>query len=378
MIDTIFIAFFLILSSVTSIFAQSSETIRVGVFLDMTGQTSSFGIATNNGIKMAVDEINAAGGIEGRKLDVFLEDDLGSPEKAKEAVKKLIAERNIHVLLGEVASTNSLFAGPVAQEAKIPMITPSSTNPRVTQIGDYIFRVCFVDPFQGEAMAKFAFNELKLRRVAIFGDVNSDYSKGLAVNFQDTFKRLGGEILIEQAYTQMDTNFKIQLKSIRKTKPDAIYLPGYYNQVGIIAKQTRELGMNMPLLGGDGWDSPELWKLSGYALKNSYITNHFALDNPEVVVREFVRKYDAKYDSEADALAALGYDTVYLLADALRRAKSADGEGLRDALAATKDFSGVTGKIRNFDGSRNAIKPVVILKLDEKNVKFLYHSSIQP
>ncbi len=370
-----FVCLFLIFAAFC--FAQTKEPIRVGVFLDMSGQTSSFGTSTFNGIKMAVDEINASGGIDGRRLDIFLGDNEGRPEKVKEVVEKLISEKQVHIIVGDVASTNSLIGGYIAQKLKVPMITPSSTNPKVTQTGDYIFRACFVDPFQGEAMAYFAFNELKLKRVAILGDVNSDYSKGLVDTFTKSFTQLGGKVIIKESYTQTDPDFEAQLKTIRKLKPDAIYLPGYYGQVAIIARQARELKMNVPLLGADGWDSPELWKLGGKALNNSYITNHFADDNPAIEVQKFTEKYKNKFNVNPDALAALGYDTIYILADAIRRAKTTDGEKLRDSLAQTKNLLGVTGNT-DINGSRNAVKPAVILKLNAQNEKFIYHSTIKP
>ena len=361
-----------------ALFAQTAEPIRVGVFLDITGVTSIFGIPTRNGIKLAIDEINAAGGIKGRRLRVFLEDNQGRPEKSKEVAAKLINENKVHVILGDVASSNSLAVAPLAQAAEIPMITPASTNPRVTAVGDYIFRTCFIDPLQGEAMAKFAFNELKARRVAIFSDVNSDYSKGLTENFTQTFTKLGGKIIAKELYTQSDDDFKGQLSKIRSRRADAVYLPGYYGQIGMIAKQARRLKMFMPLLGGDGWDAPELWKLGGNALNNTYITNHFAVDNPAAEVQDFIKKYEAKFNVKPDSLAALAYDAVYVLADAIRRAGTTDGDRLRDAIAQTKDFSGVSGKIVQIDKNRNAVKPVYILKLNPKAAQFVYNSTIEP
>ena len=368
----------LLFSFVGDIFSQEKETIRVGVFLDMSGQTASFGNATHNGIKMAVDEINAKGGIDGRKFEIFLEDDQGRPEKAKLVVGKLISEKKVHVIIGEVASSNSLAAAPEAQSAKIPMISPSSTNQKVTEVGDYIFRACFVDPYQGEAMAKFAFYELNARKVAIFGDSFSDYSKGLTKTFTDTFTKLGGKIVATQTYAYLAPDFKAHLKTIRKSKPDVLYLPGYYGEVGIIVKEARELEMKMPLLGGDGWDSPEIWKLGGDALNNSYISNHYAADDSSATVKNFNEKYENTFDSAPDALAALGYDSVYILADALRRAKTTDGKKLRNAIEQTADFYGVTGKIERFNAARNPIKPSVILKLDPQNESFKYYSTIQP
>jgi len=340
------------------------EPIKVGVYGDLTGQTSSFGQSTKNGIELAVEEINAAGGVNGRKIVLVVEDDQGRPEQAKTVVSKLINQDKVRAVLGEVASTNSLAAAPVAQEAKIPMITPSSTNPKVTQVGDYISRVCFIDPFQGAVMAKFAANTLKAKTAAILGDVNSDYSKGLTQFFEEEFTKLGGRVLAKEAYTQTDPDFKGQLTKIRNLNPDVLYIPGYYGQVGIIAKQARELDMNMPLLGGDGWDSPEIWNLGGEALKNTYISNHYSAQNPAPEIQNFVRAYKAKFNVEPDSLAALAYDAAKVLADAIRRAGgAADSVRLKDAINATKNFAGVTGTI-TLDANRNAVKPAVVRELE--------------
>ncbi len=289
----------------------------------------------------------------------------------------MIKQDKVQAVLGEVASSNSLAAAPVAQEAKIPMITPSSTNPKVTEVGDYISRVCFIDPFQGSVMAKFAANTLKAKTAAIIGDVQSDYSKGLTQFFTQEFTKLGGKVVAEQKYAQTDPDFKAQLTAIRNTNPDVIYIPGYYGQVAIIAKQARELGMNMPLLGGDGWDSPELWKLGGDALKNAYISNHYSAENPAPEIQNFVKAYQAKYNVVPDSLAALAYDAAKVLADAIKRAGGTDSAKLKDAINATKDFKGVTGSI-TLDASRNAIKPAVVLELNPSAGKFAFKETIYP
>ena len=351
------------------------DTIKVGVYGDLTGQTSSFGQSTKNGIELAVEEINAAGGVGGKKIQLVIEDDQGRPEQAKTVVQKLISQDKVQAVLGEVASTNSLAAAPVAQEAKIPMISPSSTNPKVTEVGDYISRVCFIDPFQGSVMAKFASNTLKAKTAAILGDVNSDYSKGLTQFFEEEFTKLGGKVLAKEAYTQTDPDFKGQLTKIRNLKPDVIYIPGYYGQVGIIAKQARELDMNMPLLGGDGWDSPEIWKLGGAALKNTYISNHYSAENPAPEIQNFVKAYKAKFNVEPDSLAALAYDAAKVLADAIKRAGGTYAAKLKDAINSTKDFAGVTGKI-TLDAGRNAVKPAVVLELDPAAGKLKYKETI--
>ena len=355
----------------------TGDTIRVGVYGDTTGATSSFGQSTKNGIQLAFEEINAAGGVNGKKLEMIFEDDQGTPEKAKTVISKLINQDKVIAVLGEVASSNSLAAAPVAQEAKIPMITPSSTNPKVTEVGDYISRVCFIDPFQGSVMAKFAANTLKAKTAAILGDNSSDYSKGLTKFFEEEFNKLGGKVINKQTYAQKDQDFKAQLTQMRDQKPDVIYIPGYYGEVGIIAKQARELGMTQPLLGGDGWDSPELWKLGGAALKDAYISNHYSADNPASEIQNFVKAYKAKFSVEPDSLAALAYDSAKVLADAIKRAGGTESVKLKDAINSTKDFPGVTGKI-TLDSSRNAVKPSVVLALNPSASKFDFKETIYP
>lgn len=366
----------IIVSGATNLFAQNAETFKIGVFLDLTGATSSFGISTLTAAQMATDEINASGGVNGRKLELIVEDTQGLPGLSPPAAKKLIEEKKIHILLGEIASSNSLAAAPIAQKAKIPMLSPASTNIKVTEVGDYIFRACFVDPLQGSAMARFAFENLKAKRAAVLFDYNSDYSKGLLETFSKTFIELGGKIVSKQSYTQIDEDFSPELRALKKTKPDVIYIPGYYNQVGTIIPQVRRLKMVMPILGGDGWDSPLFFDLAKKALDNSYITNHFASDSPDEKVKKFVVDYKKRYNLAPDSLSALGYDSVYLLADTFRRANSTEGAKLRDALAQTKNFQGVTGKIE-FDASRNPLgKNVVILKTQKDG--FIYHATVLP
>jgi branched-chain amino acid transport system substrate-binding protein len=356
---------------------STGDTIKVGVYGDLTGQTSSFGQSTKNGIQLAVDEINASGGVGGKKIELVIEDDQGRPEQAKTVVSKLINQDKVVAVLGEVASTNSLAAAPVAQEAKIPMITPSSTNPGVTKVGDFIFRVCFLDDFQGSSIAKFAANNLKAKTAAILGDVNSDYSKGLTEFFEKEFTKQGGKVVAKEAYTQSDPDFKGQLTKIRALNPDVLYIPGYYSQVGIIAKQARELGMKLPLLGGDGWDSPELWKLGGDSLENSFITNHYSADDPNPTIQNFVKNYKAKFTVVPDSLAALAYDSAKVLADAIKRAGGTDSAKLRDAINATKDFGGVTGTI-SINAERNAVKPAVVLEVKPATKQLLPKETIYP
>ena len=352
-----------------------SGPIVVGYYGDLTGRTSNFGQSTKNGVLMAVDEINKAGGINGRQVQILSEDDEGRPEKAATVVTKLIDQDRVIALVGEVASGNTLAAAPKAQTAKVPMISPSSTNPAVTQVGDYIFRVCFIDPFQGEVMAKFAANTLKAKKAAIMLDFNSPYSRGLTEFFESSFTKLGGQVLTKQSYTQGDRDYKGQLTSIRSLNPDVIYVPGYYGEVGVIAKQAKQLGINQPLLGGDGWDAPQLWELGGDALNGDFISNHYSVEDPSPAIQKFVGDFKSRYNIAPDALAALGYDAMRVLADAIKRAGTTEGAKLRDAIAATKDFPGVTGVI-SINAERNAVKPAVVLKL--QGGKYEYQETINP
>ena len=354
---------------------SGSGTILVGYYGDLSGRTSSFGQSTKNGVEMAADEINKAGGIDGRQIQIITEDDQGEPNKAATVVTKLINQDKVQALLGEVASSNSLAAAPKAQEAKVPMISPSSTNPAVTQVGDYIFRVCFIDPFQGEVMARFAANNLKAKRAAILYDFNSDYSRGLYQFFKKSFTGAGGQIVSEQSYTQGDRDFSGQLTAIRSANPEVIYVPGYYGEVGVISNQTKQLGIKAPLLGGDGWDAPQLWELGGASLNGNYISNHYSVDDPSPAIQKFVADYKGRYNILPDALAALGYDSMKVLADAIKRAGSTENVKLRDAIGQTKNFPGVTGQI-TIDQDRNAVKPAVVLKL--QNLKFVYETTISP
>src|SRR5581483_4121245 len=290
-------------------------------------------------------------------------------------VTKLITQEKAQVILGEVASSLSLAAAPICQEHKIPMISPSSTNPKVTQVGDHIFRVCFIDPFQGQVMADFAMSHLMAKTAAILRDEKSDYSMGLADFFIKRFKEKGGTIVLDQSYVAGDVDFKSQLTTIREQKPDVIFVPGYYGEVGLIAKQARELGSKVALLGGDGWDSSKLYEIGGKALDGCYFSSHYSSDSTDPKVRDFVKKYQAKYGQVPDALATLGYDAAGVLVAAMRNSKSLDSADVRDAIAATKNFAGVTGTI-SLDADRNAVKPAVVLKISNSKSSFV--STVNP
>jgi len=352
-----------------------SDEIVIGEYGSLTGTTATFGISSKNGIDMAIEEVNKAGGVLGKSVRVIVEDDQSRPEEAQTVVTKLINKDRVVAVLGEVASTRSLAAAPIAQANGIPMISPSSTNPKVTEVGDYIFRVCFIDPFQGLVMAKFAANTLKVKDVAILRDIKNDYSVGLADVFVEEFQKMGGRIVADESYSEGDTDFSAQLTSIKARRPQAIFVPGYYTEVGLIARQAKQLGITAPLLGGDGWDSPSLVGIGGAALEGSYFSNHYSMDDPSPAIQKFVADYKARFGAAPDALAALAYDAANILFDAMRRANSWEPSKVRDALAQTKDFPGITGKI-TIDKDRNAVKPAVVLRI--KDGKFEYVETIAP
>lgn len=338
----------------------SSNEIVVGHYASMTGQNATFGQSTDKAVQIAVEEVNAAGGINGKKIKLVTIDDAGKASEASVAVTRLINDEGAKAILGEVASGLSLVGGPIAQEAGIPMISPSSTNPDVTKAGDMVFRVCFLDDFQGYVGAKFATENLKATKAAILYDQAEPYSTGLANDFKRHFESMGGSIVLNQAYTGSNLDVSSQLQSIKDVAPDVIYLPGYYNAAGTIIKKAREQGITQPFLGGDGWDSEELAKIAGPAIDGNYFTNHYSPEEQRPEVVNFVQKYKAKYNAIPDGLAALGYDAAKLLFDAMTRAKSLDGKDLRDAIAASKDFKGVTGTF-SIDADRNAKKSAVVI-----------------
>jgi branched-chain amino acid transport system substrate-binding protein len=340
------------------------DKVKIGVFMSLTGSTAQFGISSTNGIKMAADEVNAAGGINGKQIELIVQDDRSDAQEAATIVTKFVTQDGVHAVIGEVASSRSIAAAPIAQNAKVPMLTPSSTNPDVTKKGDYIFRSCFIDPVQGAAIAQFAAKSLGKRRAGIMVDRKNDYSTGLEKVIAEVFKRYGGEIVVTQSYQEGDTDFNGQLTSIKGGNPDIIFIPGYYGDVALIAKQARDKGLNVPLIGGDGWDSAQLYTIGGSAVVGSYFTNHYSPYDTDPKVQKFVQGYQKLYGQIPDALAATAYDAALIMFDAIKRANSLDGKAIRDALAATKDFPGVTGTV-NFNADRDAVKPIMMIRVDE-------------
>jgi branched-chain amino acid transport system substrate-binding protein len=350
--------------------------IKVGEFASLTGSEAAFGNSSHNGTVLAVEEINKAGGVLGRQIELITEDNQSKQGESVTIVKKFISRDEVAAVLGEVASGRSLEAAKVCQESKIPMVSPSSTNPQVTEIGDYIFRVCLIDSFQGRLLADFAKRTLKAHKVAILSDVSSSYSVGLAEYFQKPFVAAGGEVVLEQKYASKDKDFRAQLTATKAAGPDAIFVPGYYTEAGLIVAQARQLGITTPIFGGDGWEAPELIQIAGTALENTFYSTHYSPESADPLVQSFVKAYQARYDGQIpDAMAALGYDSALVLFDAMKRAGSTEPAKVRDALATTKDFPCVTGKT-TLDTQRNAAKSAVIITV--KDGKFKLVETIQP
>ena len=344
----------------TACAGEKSGEVLVGEYGSLTGSEATFGQSTHNGILIALDELNAAGGVNGRKVRLVTEDDQSKAEEAANAVTKLISSDNVLAILGEVASSNSLAAAPICQSNKIPMITPSSTYPGITKVGDYISRMCFIDTYQGPVMAQYLANTLHVKRAAILTDIRSDYSRGLGDAFVETFTSLGGEIVARGSYAKGDSDFRSQLTTIKATNPEILFVPGYYNDVGQIAIQARDLGMQQPLVGGDGWESPKLLEIGGAALEGCYYSNHYHSEDPAPAVRNFVTKYEARYGARPDSLAALGYDAMRVLGEAMKRAPKLDSASIRDEVAKTRNFPGVTGVITLGDDRNPIGKKLVI------------------
>ncbi len=364
------------LFSITGCNKGSGDEILIGEFGSLTGPNATFGISSTNGLKLAVEELNNSGGLLGKKVKLITYDDQGKPSEAQTVVQRLIKNDNVVAVIGEVASSNSKAGAPICQTNKIPMISPASTNPEVTAIGDYIFRVCFIDPFQATVVSKFILNTLKLKKVALLKDVKNAYSTGLADFFEKEFKNMGGEIVEIQSFSAGDKDFKAQLTSIKAKNPEAIFIPAYYTDVNLISIQAREIGLTCPLIGSDGWESEKLTEGKAKdALEGCYFSTHVSTENPDPKIQEFITKYKAKYNSMPDAMSFLAYDAGLILFEAMKKAGTTDPEKVKNELAKIKDFSGVTGKI-SINEQRNAVKPAVILEI--KGGQFKYKETVQP
>ena len=354
---------------------RKPDTIKLGEFASMTGKEAVFGQNVNKGTLLAIEESNAAGGVLGRTLELITEDDQSKPGESATVVKKLISRDKVVVILGEITSGRTLEAAPIAQAAKIPLISPGATNVEVTAKGNYIFRICFIDDFQGTVMAKFARDTLQLKRVAILSSVSSAQSVGLAKYFRERFTSASTAIAAEQKYSEGEKDFRAQLTAIKAAGADGIFVPGYYAEAALICKQARDLGLTLPLLGVDGWESPDLLAIAGAAAEGCYLSTHFSPESKAPVVVAFNERYQKRWGISANALSVLGYDATMLAIDAIRRAGSTDGAKIRDALAATKDYPAVTGAI-TFDTNRNPTKNAVVLTV--KNGTFTFVQDVSP
>ncbi|WP_304095019.1 ABC transporter substrate-binding protein [Phascolarctobacterium succinatutens] len=358
------------------------DTIKVGGVLEMTGGSASFGISSKNGIDLALKKINEKGVLGGKKLSLVVADTKSEASEATNAMQKVISQDKVVAVIGPNQSSAVIAAGAINNGSKVVDITPMGTNPDVTvdpktkKVKPYSFRTCFIDPFQGTVMASFASNDLKVKKAAIYIDNTSDYAKGLAQFFKENFVKNGGQVVIEEAYLQKDTDFKSTLTKIKAAQPDFIYIPGYYQEVGLIVKQAREMGITVPMAGGDGWDSAKLPEIAGKAaLENTFFSSLYSPDDTSDLNKEFVAEYKKAYNTNPDVFAALAYDSTLLVAKAIEDAGSADPAKIAEAMAKIKGFKGVSGEV-TFNEEHNPIKSAVII--EHKDGKQTFKAKVNP
>jgi len=344
--------------------AQAAEPIKIGHLASLTGAEAAFGTSSENGVRLAMEERNAAGGILGRPVEIISVDDQSKNQEVNNCMSKLIQQDKVVAVIGEIASSNTIAAAPAAQRAKVPLVSPGATNPDVTKRGDYVFRVCYTDDFQGKTIAEFAYKRLSVHNAAIVTDQASAYSISLSKIVKENFEKLGGKVVREVTYKKTDSDYNAQVNEALQAKPDVLFLTGYYTNVGNIVQTARKAGFSGPIVGGDGWDADALYQIGGKALDNCYFTNHYSPDAPSPRAKDFIAKYQAKHGTVPDAMAVLGYDAAIVLFDAIHRAGSAEGPKIRDALAATKDFPALTGNI-TIDKDRNAKKGIVVVGIKD-------------
>lgn len=344
--------------------APPPERVRVGAFMSLSGDTSQYGISALNGIRMAVEEANAAGGVKGMRVDLLVRDTRSDAVETSLVVDKLAREEHVHALLGEVVSSRSLAAARVAQRERVPMLTPSATSPEITAVGDYIFRSCYTDTFQGVALARFAIERLGAMHAALLVDRDQGYSVELARLIREDFERRGGKVVAQQEYPDGESDFSVQLAEVGAAQPDVVFIPGYYMEVGLLARQARALGINAPLVGGDGWDSPRLTQIGGQAIAGGYFTTHFSAEDPDPQVQRFVADYRRLFGMPPDSFSATAYDAARIMLAAIGRAPTLERAAIRDALAQTRGFPGVTGAV-TFGPDRNAVKSVVVVRISD-------------
>lgn len=366
----------IVLLAIVGAVSLGAEEIKIGLVTPVTGDTATFGISVRNSVLLWEREVNARGGILGRNVKIYVEDDKNVPSEAANAVLKLINQTKVLMILGPVTSKCTLAAAPIAQSSRIPLLTPTSTNAAVTPIGDYIFRSCFIDPLQGQVMGKFAVATLKAKTAAMLYDIGNDYSKGLAESFHKQFEANGGKIVASETYGVGESDFSAQLTKIKRVDPDVLWLPDYYNTVGLITRQARQLGIKKAVfLGVDGWDSAELIPIAGTSIEGGYFSNHYSDQSTAPMAVAYIKAYRAAYKANPDALAALAYDACLVVEDAIKRAGKLDRSVLRDALAATKNLQAVCGNL-TLDPDRNPIKGAVVLQV--KDGKFAYITTVNP
>jgi len=361
-----FLCFVLFLASAR---VNAQDTVKIGEVNPISGAIGEYGASCHNGIQLAIDLANASGGVLGKRVDLLTEDNQSKAGQTSTIVRKFVTQDKVVAIVGDLTSSATLEGGPIAQAAKVPMVSPLATNPKVTEIGDFIFRVCFIDEFQGRIMARFALENLKLKKAAILTDIKQDYSVGLSGFFKESFVSGPGSVVREQSYSSGDTDFRAQLTSIKAVEPEVVFVPGYYPEVSIILKQARQLGITVPFIGCEAWDSPTLLQVAGKAAEGCYYSNQFSADDPSLAVQDFVKVYQQKFGSHPDNFAALGYDAARVVLDAIKRAGTTDSAAVRDAIAQTKNFPGVSGDI-TIDAKRNASKPVVILAIRDRQIVF--------
>ncbi len=358
---TVMICVLLVAALCLPVSAQS-PVIKIGLISSLTGAVSTYGQSVRNAVTLAIDDINAAGGINGQQISLVILDDKGDATEAAQAARRLIDRENVALILGPVITPCVMAVAPIAQAAQVPMLTPTGTGDEITSVGDFIFRGAYKDSFQGRIMAQFAVENLGLKEAAIIYDVANDYSVGLRNAFKATFEELGGRIVAEESYSSGDTDFSAQLTSLAMRNPQALFIPDYYSTAGPILMQARLMGMDAVMLGVDGWDSPDLSALAGGFEEGGYIVNHYSADVDSAVLKEFIARYTAAFGQAPDALAALGYDGALIVAKALEAAGSTDPEALKLALGTVGDIEGVTGTI-TMDPEGTPIKSAVILKM---------------
>ena len=349
--------------------AGSDDEIRIGVNYELSGRVATYGQSSVDGIELAIKQVNEAGGIDGKKITLIKYDNKSEPQEATTLANKLIEQDKVVAILGPATSGSFMSQIPVAEKSKVPVASGSATADEVTVdesgVKEYAFRICFNDSYQGTGMATYALNNLSKTKAVIIMDNSSDYGKGLAENFEKTFTEGGGTIVAKESFVKGDTDFNAILTSIRSEDFDVIFLPGYYEEAGLIIKQARDLGIDVPILGADGFDSPDLVKLAGEdALNDIYFSNHYSSLDEDPLVVQFIEDFNEEYGREPDAFNALGYDLAMFVVDGLKRAGKVDREALKDALASTEDFAGVTGSF-SIDENHNPVKAIVVINLKD-------------